>query len=318
MSALTVLIVLVVLLVLGTALTMALVQTRDQRRELEAHLRLVTGEEPEEKKPETDKDTPDIGGVGALVRHFFAFGLKRSWGMRAAPMLLFILASAGGLIAWTTLRSGLHTSLASAVAGSVAMAFLAPRFWLKRQQSAAEQQFMALFPDVIDMAIRMLRAGMPVTVAIRAVGNEAPPPVNRVFAHIADQMAIGIAFEDSLAAAAGQVGLPDFSFFAVAISLQRAAGGNLAATLNILSDIMRKRRATRLKAKAVTGEVRMSAFILGAIPLLVIGALLVMSPDYMAPLMNDPRGNMILVMAVGSLLLGFGTIRQMLRSVTEV
>jgi tight adherence protein B len=100
--------------------------------------------------------------------------------------------------------------------------------------------------------------------------------------------------------------------------LQRATGGNLATTLDILSDIMRKRRAMRLKGKAVTGEVRMSAYVLAAIPFVVIGGLLIASPDYLQPLISDRRGNVIVGLAVGSLIAGFATIRQMMRSVTQV
>jgi tight adherence protein B len=130
-------------------------------------------------------------------------------------------------------------------------------------------------------------------------------------------MAIGITFEDALAAAGQRIGLTDFRFFTVAITLQRATGGNLATTLDILSDLMRKRRAARLKAKATTGEVRMSAYVLGAIPLLIIGGLFVITPDYLQPLFVDPRGRIIIAVAAASMLTGFGTIRQMMRSVTR-
>ncbi len=177
---------------------------------------------------------------------------------------------------------------------------------------------MEAFPDTIDMVIRMLRAGVPITGAVRSVGEEAPPPVNELFANLADQMAIGITFEDALAKAGQRVGLPDFRFFVVAVSLQRATGGNLATTLDILSDIMRKRRAMRMKARATTGEVRMSAYVLGAIPFLVIGGLLVITPNYLEPLIDDPRGNVIIAMAVGSLVIGFGIIRHMMHSVTDL
>jgi tight adherence protein B len=195
--------------------------------------------------------------------------------------------------------------------------FFVPRMLLKHQQSRADRKFIEAFPESIDMAIRMLRAGVPITGAIRAVGEEAPPPVNKVFTSLADQMAIGITLEDALATASQRIGLTDFRFFSVAITLQRTAGGNLATTLDILSDLMRKRRAMRLKAKASTGEVRMSAYVLGAIPFLVIGGLVVMTPDYLQPLLVDPRGRVIIAIAVGFLVLGFGTIRQLMHSVTS-
>ena len=143
-------------------------------------------------------------------------------------------------------------------------------------------------------------------------------PVSDVFTNLADQMAIGITFEDALAVAGERVGLPDFRFFVTAVALQRATGGNLASTLEILSEIMRKRRAMRLKARAVTGEVRMSAYVLGSMPFFVIGGLLLVTPNYLEPLIVDSRGNVIIAMAVVSLAIGFGTIQRMMRSVTNV
>ena len=170
----------------------------------------------------------------------------------------------------------------------------------------------------IAIASRLGIKGLQECAPLRAIGIEAPPPVSTVFARVADQMAIGIPFEVALTEASEAIGLADFRFFAVATALQRATGGNLTATLDILSDIMRKRRAVRLKAKAATGEVRMSAYILGAMPFLIIGALVLMSPQYMQPLITDRRGNYILLAAAGSLLLGFGTMSRMMKSVTRV
>jgi tight adherence protein B len=102
----------------------------------------------------------------------------------------------------------------------------------------------------------------------------------------------------------------------VAVALQYATGGNLVATLETLSEIVRKRRIARLKAKAVSAEVRLSTYILSALPFLVIGALLVVSPDYLKPLIADRTGNWILGGAIGSLLTGLFVMRNMMNSVS--
>jgi tight adherence protein B len=73
----------------------------------------------------------------------------------------------------------------------------------------------------------------------------------------------------------------------------------------------------RLQAKATTGEVRMSAYVLGVIPFLIIGGLLIMTPDYLRPLISDRRGKIIIAVAVTSMLTGFVIIRQMMLSVTR-
>jgi tight adherence protein B len=254
--------------------------------------------------------------LGTHVRGFCSWRLPRTWGMTAGGITLIVIGLCGAVAAWSATHLGLHLSGLFVVPLTLLAALWAPRAWLKHQQGGADAKFMAVFPDTIDMVIRMLRAGLPITSAVRAVGQEALPPVNEVFTNLADKMAIGITFEDALATAGERIGLPDFRFFAVAISLQRATGGNLATTLDILSDLMRKRRAARLKAKATTGEVRMSAYVLGGIPFFIIGGLLIMAPAYLAPLLTDPRGRVLVAVATGSLLTGFIIIGRMMRSVT--
>jgi tight adherence protein B len=101
------------------------------------------------------------------------------------------------------------------------------------------------------------------------------------------------------------------------VSLQHSTGGNLVQTLDILSQIMRKRRAVRMKAKAVTSEIRLSAYVLGGLPFVTSAAILVIQPNYLTPLFNDPRGQMILAIAVGGLTLSVWAMRMMMKSVSS-
>lgn len=315
------LLILGLLIALGTGLSLTLARVRKTRLDLSRRVGLVG--HGGGKKAVTGTVEMTVAGetgwrlaLGTDVRAFYSWRLPRTWGMTAGGITLIVIGLCGGAAAWAATRLGLHLSDLFALPATLLAAVWAPRAWLKRQQSGADAKFMAVFPDTIDMIIRMLRAGLPITSAVRAVGQEALPPVNEVFTNLADKMAIGITFEDALATAGERIGLPDFRFFAVAISLQRATGGNLATTLDILSDLMRKRRAARLKAKATTGEVRMSAYVLGGIPFFIIGGLLIMAPAYLAPLLTDPRGRVLVAVATGSLLTGFIIIGRMMRSVT--
>ena len=191
----------------------------------------------------------------------------------------------------------------------------APRLLLRREQAQAEAQFMTLFPDAVDMIVRMLRAGLPITAGIRAVGNEAAKPVSTVFMELTNQMAIGLEFDEALAVTSRQIGVADFDFFAAALTLQRATGGNLAATLEMLAQIIRRRRGARLKAQAATAEVRLSAIVLGAMPFIVTGLLLLLNPGYLSPLIADPRGKALIAVAIVLLLSGFVTMRRLMRSI---
>lgn len=252
------------------------------------------------------------------VRRVFSYGMPRTWAMTANTIALLAGAAGFGAAAWLFADALVGVPPVPALAAGAAGFVLGPRFILSRQQKAAETAFTEAFPDAVDSVTRMLQAGMPVASALRSVANEAPEPVKGVFNNIADQMNIGVTIADALDTSSRQIGLPDFRFFAVAIVLQSATGGNLVATLDRLSEIMRKRRAVRKKAKAVTSEVRFAAYLLGALPFVTIGALLVIQPDYLNVLFNDPRGHIVLWMAVGLLTAAALSIRAMMNSVNNV
>ncbi|HVC54124.1 MAG TPA: type II secretion system F family protein [Stellaceae bacterium] len=250
----------------------------------------------------------------AAVQAMFAFRMRRTWGVSFRPVLLLGIGAGAAIVVWVVVRYSAHMAAYVASLSALAAFFLAPRIVLVREQRGADRQFSALLPDAVDMVVRIVRAGMPVGAAVRAVGQEANPPLSTLFSRVADQAAIGVPFDEALTRVATAIGNADFRFFAVAVALQQMTGGNLAATLETLSTIIRRRRAVLLKAHAASAEVRMSAMILGAIPFLVTGALLLVAPAYLDPLFNDWRGNVILGMAAFLLLAAFFTMRSMIRN----
>lgn len=300
------------------ALVVALVLTRRERLAIDRRLRVAAG------SPATGPDELELWrrsrghSFDNRIRRVFTVGQPYSWGMTAGGLRLLSISAVAAavtifavkiLLAWPAWLGGL---------AGIAVAFALPRAILVRQQKAAEAQFNELFPDAVVAISRMLRAGLPISTAVRAVSKEAPPPVSTVFASISDQVDIGTPIEEALDSSSHRIGLPDYRFFAVAVVLQHLTGGNLAVTLEILADIVRRRRAVRLKSKATTAEIRVSAYVLAGIPFLVIGGLLFMQPGYLAPLFTDPRGQFILLAAAGCLAAAGLTMRQMMRSVSTL
>ncbi|HEX3486306.1 MAG TPA: type II secretion system F family protein [Micropepsaceae bacterium] len=307
------------LLVLAAAiLFFVLTISRHERIAIGQRLDLMTTgiKPPETAGPIEDANEAPL--ASQRIRRIISLGLSHTWGTRAGPGFVLLMAACAAVSVWAILALAMKAPAWMALSLAVVVFALLPRFILGREQQKAENRFVDFFPDAVDMGVRMLRAGLPISTAIRAIGNEAAPPVDTVFKGIADQVKIGIPFEDALASSAIGIGLPDFRFFSVAVTLQRATGGNLAATLETLSDIMRKRRAVRLKARATTAEVRVSAYILGGLPFLVTGVLLLIQPGYLTPLFTDPRGQIILGLAAVMLTIGFLVMRQMMRSAVKV
>jgi tight adherence protein B len=252
----------------------------------------------------------------ALVRRLFTIGLPRRWAMRTGSLRLLLTAGASAEAAWTLMLQVGGFGLSYAAAASLAAFFIVPRFLLSREQKKTERKFVETFPDAIDTIGRMVRAGLPITAAVRAVALETPAPVSTVFTAVGDQLRIGVPIEVVLNESSAAVGLSDFRFFAIAVALQSETGGNLTQALENLSDLMRKRRAARLKAKAATGEIRATAYTLAALPVLTVGALLVIQPGYLFPLLADPRGHIILAAAAGCLLAAFVSMRALMARLT--
>lgn len=175
------------------------------------------------------------------------------------------------------------------------------------------KKFLADFPEAIDLIIRGLRSGLPVPESIRIVGQEIGGPVGAEFSLISDRIRFGETLEDALWDAAGRIDLPDFKFFVVSLAVQRETGGNLAETLENLSDILRKRRQMKLKIKAMSSEARASAMILGSLPFLMFAIMFAINSGYVMTLFTDPRGLAMVGFGFACLAVGVGVMWKMVR-----
>ena len=313
-------IVALILVLAGAAIfATELVRRRRERLAVENRVNLVAKAKQQTEDPDAFGGLLKAGTkkIDTLTRGIFTIGIKRKWAMRSGTLTLLLAASTSACAAWILAHSFFGASSWLSILASIVALFFVPRLILSAQQKRVERKFTDEFPNALDTVARMIRAGLPITAAMQTVAIESKPPVSEAFGEISDRAKIGVPLKDALDESSRKIGLPDFSFFTVAVSLQYASGGNLTQTLEILSDIVRKRRAMRLKANASTGEIRMTAYTLGALPVFTTGALLVTNPGYLVPLWSDPRGHYILGAAGSLLLLAFLSMRMMVRSASS-
>tara|TARA_B100001179_G_scaffold220910_1_gene195857 strand:+ start:1135 stop:2106 length:972 start_codon:yes stop_codon:yes gene_type:complete len=167
-------------------------------------------------------------------------------------------------------------------------------FFIKRRTT----QFVAKFPDAIDLLVRGLRSGLPVTETLAVVAQEIPGPVGIEFKGIIERIKIGRTMEESMQVSADRLNIAEFNFFTITLAIQRETGGNLAETLSNLSDVLRKRSQMKLKIKAMSSESKASAYIVGALPFLVFGMIFWINPDYIGAFFEDER---LIVIGLGGL-----------------
>lgn len=164
-----------------------------------------------------------------------------------------------------------------------------PHMVVGRAITKRTNAFNAKFPDGIDLLVRGLRSGLPVTETLAVVATEIPGPVGLEFKGIVERIKIGRTMEESLQETADRLGIPEFNFFCITLAIQRETGGNLAETLNNLSDVLRKRAQMKLKIKAMSSESKASAYIVGSLPFIVAAMVSWLNPQYLAGFLTDDR-----------------------------
>jgi len=164
--------------------------------------------------------------------------------------------------------------------------------------------FTTRFPDAIDLMVRGLRSGLPISETVGVVANEIPDPVATEFRNVADKMKIGRTMEAALQETSDRLATPEFQFFVISLAIQRETGGNLAETLSNLSDVLRKRAAMKLKIRAMSSESKASAYIIGALPFIVFGLIWFINGAYMQNFFVDER--LMIAGAGGMVWMGIG------------
>jgi len=196
---------------------------------------------------------------------------------------------------------------------ALAVAFLVPRFWLKRRIKKRNEKFINMFPDAVDMIVRSVKSGHPLNTALKMIAENMDPPISTEFKTLVEEISFGRSTTEALLRLSKRIDEPDLQFFVVILSVQQETGGNLAEVLSNLSGIIRKRKQLRLRIKALTSEGRATAYILGSLPLFVFGAIQFTSPTYLLPLFETQPGNIILATSVGLVALAGFIVHSMLQ-----
>ena len=173
-------------------------------------------------------------------------------------------------------------------------------FKAKKRQKA----FLAQLPDTLALLAGTLRAGYSLMQGVEAVSQEVAEPMGNELRRVVTESRLGRPLEESLEASAERMNSPDFSWAVMAVRIQREVGGNLAELLLTVGDTMTQRERLRRDVAALTAEGKVSAIVLGLLPLGLAAAMFVINPEYIGALFTTKAGNVMLGAAL--VLAGFG------------
>ncbi len=223
----------------------------------------------------------------------------KSWTMK---QYFSISAGIGVVVAGLVTIKGAPPALGLLV-GILAGAGL-PHFALGYLINKRVKKFTASFPDAIELLVRGLRSGLPVTETLGVVAREIPGPVGEEFKLVTEKIKIGKTMEDALQDTADRLSTAEFQFFVITLAIQRETGGNLSETLSNLADVLRKRAQMKLKIRSMSSESKASAYIVGSLPFFVFAMVWWVNPEYLAGFFYEPR--LIIAGLIGAVWMSMG------------
>ncbi len=221
--------------------------------------------------------------------------------LRAAEWMIIHLAVAIGTAVLFLLVAG--GALFPALIG-LFLGLVLPWAYLVAKESRRTSAFLSQLPDTLQLVAGSLSAGYSTPQAMDTVVREGQQPITGEFNRALVEARLGVPIEDAMDGIAERMKSKDFAWVVMAIRIQRDVGGNLAELLTTVAATLRERERLRRQVSTLSAEGRLSAWILGLLPVVFAIYLVLVRPEYLRPLVTDQIGWLLL--GLGSVLLVVG------------
>lgn len=248
-----------------------------------------------------------LSGWGASLDHLIQ---QTGMTLTIQRLILMMAALTVGCFATAVLmtRGGILSGSVTVIGIIVVVSLLAgiggPIMFLKYKKAERLRNFAEQLPDALDIMVRSLQAGHPISAAMTLVTKEMPDPIGTEFGIAVDEMTYGLELREALANLGDRVDVEDYQYVVVSINIQADTGGNLAEVLHGLSTVIRARFRMFKKIKALSAEGRMSAKILSILPIGFAALTFSNKPQYYINAADDPLFWPLVGCAIGLQLVG--------------
>ncbi|MXU65333.1 type II secretion system F family protein [Oceanomicrobium pacificus] len=249
---------------------------------------LEQGEDPEEvletlrREREQHRESRSLPVLSVLAEKAAQANIAFS------PTGLLIMMVLVGVVSFIGLTLFTSAGMAIRIGVSVVMGYFAIFTWLNNKAKKRMGLFEEQLPDAVELMVRSLRVGHPVSSAINIVAQEMPDPLGTEFGIIADESTYGMSVMESLDKMAQRIDVQDVKFLSVAVSIQSQSGGNLAEILDGLAKVIRARFKLFRRVQAITAEARWSGWFLSVFPIAALILINVMQPGYYDDVQGSP------------------------------
>ncbi len=220
--------------------------------------------------------------------------------MRPAALLWHCLLVGVGLGLVAALITGSSLVSLGALAVGCWLPWVRMQHRVRRRLRAFEEQL----ADVLMMMSGSLKVGLTFQHSLTAIVDEGQAPASEEFERMLNETQLGRPMDESLAAMGERIDSDDLRFVLMSVGIQREVGGSLAELFQTVSETVRERQQFRRKVRALTAMGRTSAYILVALPFVIVVAVSLLSPGYMDPMWFTTAGHVLIAVMLGLTVLG--------------
>jgi tight adherence protein B len=252
----------------------------------------------------------DLAGPHQLRPPLIERWLWRS-GIRLTPRLILGMLGATLLAAILSWYAGGPMATTTVLAGLAAGAVIWPHLQYRKRAVVMASQI----PLFLDQMVRALATGRNLDGALRLASQESRPPLGDAMARVQQVVDLGEDISEALRDAARLYDLKELHFVALAVRIGHGYGSNPKEMLESAAKMVRDREQAHRELRALTGETRVSAWILSILPSALALYMVAVNPDYINNMWLDPTGRVVLLLALALQATGVVILWRMVKSV---
>ncbi|WP_256585906.1 MULTISPECIES: type II secretion system F family protein [Pseudomonas] len=223
------------------------------------------------------------------------------------------------LLSWLAIWAllSLMAGLALSWVAGVGLLLLGPllfRLYLGWRYHRRRQRMIEQLPQLLDHSVRSLKAGRTLSDAVLGAIDAARQPLQGVMQRVRRNVQMGVGLDDAVQDLAELYDQDELRLFALGLRINHRYGGNASELLENLIKTIREREQGARQLRAMTGETRMTAVVLGALPVSMAAYFLFSNPKYLLSMWQDSSGQIMLISAFALQVFGCLALWRMLRS----
>jgi tight adherence protein B len=188
--------------------------------------------------------------------------------------------------------------------------FIIPPFLLQRARKKSQELFTKQLGEALVIMGNAVRGGFSFRQAIDGIARDMQPPISSEFAMTIREINYGVSQIDALQHMTERVKNTDLDLLVCAVAITAQVGGNLSDILDIIASTIKDRIRIKQEVKVLTASGRMSALIIGLLPVILIVLLMFVNPAYFGSFFESTLGIVLLVISLILEMTGFFIIRK--------